>query len=188
MRDIASAASEAAELVSRGRVQFDADFVAKRAAEAIIGRIGDACDKLPAELRSSTPTVPWDQIYAMRIHVDHVYHRLDPNILWDTLAISIPALAAALAPGHAGDRPVVVERAVSPLGAEELGTEYAKAWEEWPGKEAETWDGAAADGIARGLRDAPGRRGVGRARSRPSGSIPTGAGAPSNPEALRLRR
>ena len=41
----------------------------------------------------------------------------------------------------------VVQRAVSLLRAVELGDDYAAAWAEWDGSDAELWDTAVADGL-----------------------------------------
>jgi uncharacterized protein with HEPN domain len=75
--DIIKAAEVAEEIVRRGRADFDADPVAQFGAEAVVGRIGDAASKLPEEVRASVPEIPWKEIIAFRIVVDHAYHRLD---------------------------------------------------------------------------------------------------------------
>ena len=53
--DILQAADVAAEIVRRGRERFESDPVAQFGAEAVVGRIGDAASKLPAEVRASMP-------------------------------------------------------------------------------------------------------------------------------------
>ncbi len=45
----------------------------------------------------------------------------------------------------------VVQRALSLLRANELGDEYAAAWDEWQSSEGDAWEPAVADGLeARG--------------------------------------
>ena len=50
-----------------------------------------------------------------------------------------------------GTRSGVVQRALTLLRAAELRDDYAAAWDEWTGDEADAWDGVVADG----LDDAP---------------------------------
>lgn len=94
--DLLDAASAAADIVARGRQAWDADRILRLAAEAVINRIGDAAGKLPYEVRSAMPAVPWDDIHANRVLVAHIYHRIDPEILWATLTKDVPQLAAEL--------------------------------------------------------------------------------------------
>ncbi|MGH2725697.1 MAG: HepT-like ribonuclease domain-containing protein [Actinomycetota bacterium] len=44
--------------------------------------------------------VPWDDIRDIRILVDHVYHRVDYDILWRTLTHDVPHLRAKLKEFH----------------------------------------------------------------------------------------
>ncbi len=94
--DILLAAEMAEEIARRGREQFDSDRINRLAAEAVIGRIGDGASKLPAEIRAALPDVPWNEIIGARIHVDHIYHRLDYDLVWDTISEDIPKLRAAI--------------------------------------------------------------------------------------------
>lgn len=48
---------------------------------------------------------------------------------------------------HVGSRSGVVQRAVSLLRAVELGDDYAAAWSEWDGPEAELWETTVVDGL-----------------------------------------
>lgn len=67
------------------------------AAEAIMGRIGDAAAKLRDQLGEDLPAeVPWDDVIANRSVVDHVYHRVDYAALWNTLERDVPPLGDAL--------------------------------------------------------------------------------------------
>jgi uncharacterized protein with HEPN domain len=51
------------------------------------------------------PNVPWDAIRANRILVAHIYHRIDPEILWATLSRDVPSLGAEVRQWHALARP-----------------------------------------------------------------------------------
>jgi uncharacterized protein with HEPN domain len=94
--DILDAASASAEIVSRGKDAWNEDRILRLAGEAVINRIGDAANKLPEDVRTAIPGVPWDDIRANRVLVAHIYHRIDYDILRATLAHDVPRLAAEL--------------------------------------------------------------------------------------------
>lgn len=94
--DIEDAAEAAAELAGRGRESWDEDRLLRLAGEAVIGRLADAANRLPDEVKEAVPDVPWDDILNIRILVDHVYHRVDYDSLWETLATDVPDLLARL--------------------------------------------------------------------------------------------
>jgi uncharacterized protein with HEPN domain len=108
--DLLDATSAAAEIIARGRTAWDQDRLLQLAAEAIINRIGDAAGKLPDDVRAAIPSIPWDDIRANRILVAHIYHRIDPDILWETLARDIPRLALELEHWRSREREVGEER------------------------------------------------------------------------------
>lgn len=91
--DLLDAANAAAEIVARGHEAWQHDRILRLAAEAVVNRIGDAAGKLPDEVRSTMSAVPWDEIRANRVLVAHIYHRIDPEILWATLSRDVPRLA-----------------------------------------------------------------------------------------------
>jgi uncharacterized protein with HEPN domain len=68
--------------------------------EAVISRIGDAAVKLPDQVRAAMPSVPWEDIRANRVLIEHIYHRIDYEILWETLARDVPHLAAEIHTWH----------------------------------------------------------------------------------------
>lgn len=45
-------------------------------------------------------------------------------------------------------RSAVIREALRLLRANELGPEYAAAWDEWSGSEEDVWDATVADGLA----------------------------------------
>ena len=74
--DLLDAVGAASELVERGRDAYDTDRLLRLAGEAVIGRIGDSAAKLRDQHGDDLPReVPWDDVIADRIIVDHVYHR-----------------------------------------------------------------------------------------------------------------
>jgi uncharacterized protein with HEPN domain len=94
--DIEEAAGAAYELVQRGRAAWDGDRLLRLAGEAVIGRIADATNRLPDQVKRAVPDVPWDDIRDIRILVDHIYQRIDYQALWKTLEDDIPHLLQRL--------------------------------------------------------------------------------------------
>ncbi len=96
LADIEEAADAARELVGRGKAAWEADRLLQLAGEAVIGRIADAANRLPEDVKGTIPGVPWDDIRDIRILVDHIYHRIDYEALWKTLEEDVPHLLEQL--------------------------------------------------------------------------------------------
>ncbi len=95
--DLVDVVDAARELVARGRGAYDADRMLRLAGEAVVGRIGDAAAKLRDQVGDDLPDeIPWDDVIANRIIVDHVYHRVDYEALWNTLERDIRKLTRVL--------------------------------------------------------------------------------------------
>lgn len=92
LTDLKEAGEAAKEIVTRGKGAWDGDRLLRLAGEAVIGRIADAAGRLPEEIRIQIPEVPWDDIRDIRILVDHIYHRIDYELLWATLEKDVPHL------------------------------------------------------------------------------------------------
>ncbi|MFA5785741.1 MAG: HepT-like ribonuclease domain-containing protein [Actinomycetota bacterium] len=90
------AADAAAELVARGKSAWKRDRLLRLAGEAIVGRVADAANRLPEEVKETIPDVPWDDVRDIRIVVDHIYHRIDYEALWQTLRADVPHLRERL--------------------------------------------------------------------------------------------
>jgi uncharacterized protein with HEPN domain len=54
--------------------------------------IGEAAARLPPDLRSASPRVPWSQIIGLRNVLVHAYFRVDPDEVWAVVDRDIPAL------------------------------------------------------------------------------------------------
>jgi len=75
---------------------FAADLKTIRAAAYEIGIIGEAANRVPAEVRSRHPELPWDKMQAVRNVIVHEYFRLDVAILWQTVTQNLPPLIPLL--------------------------------------------------------------------------------------------
>ncbi|GBE65476.1 hypothetical protein MFM001_19380 [Mycobacterium sp. MFM001] len=83
--DLCEFCGEAAELVADGRERLLTQWRQQRAAEAVLGRIGETASRLPSEFREEYPAAPWQQIIGVRIITDHKYRALDYQQVWISL-------------------------------------------------------------------------------------------------------
>jgi uncharacterized protein with HEPN domain len=58
--------------------------------------IGEAANRLPPEVTSLAPDVPWRKIRAMRNLIAHDYAGIDAEIVWKTVQEWLPELKAAV--------------------------------------------------------------------------------------------
>ncbi len=95
----------ASRIVQEGRLAFRDDWKNQPVAERMITIIGEAASRLTATTTSAHPDIPWDDIRGMRNLTMHEYHRVEPEIVWDTLVTSIPDLVRALGQDPGRHRP-----------------------------------------------------------------------------------
>ena len=58
--------------------------------------LGEAAGSIPQAFRNTHPGVPWREVRHFRNFMIHVYDRIDPNPLWETLQNDLPALRDAI--------------------------------------------------------------------------------------------
>ena len=58
--------------------------------------IGEAARKIPPEVETRYPQIPWVQMRAMRNLVVHDYRRVNLNTVWDTMQNYLPGLVPQL--------------------------------------------------------------------------------------------
>jgi uncharacterized protein with HEPN domain len=76
---------------------LESDPVRLRAFERIMELVGESAKRLPEELRSKYPQVPWKQVSGMRDVISHAYEDLAYEILWDALHLHFPQLQETVA-------------------------------------------------------------------------------------------
>ena len=96
--DLRELNDDARLIVDRGRDHFlgDSGRLVRHAADGIIVKVHELCDRLPQEFKDARPDVPWDEIRGTRNRIGHNYRTTDYQIIWNTLAEDVPALIAAL--------------------------------------------------------------------------------------------
>lgn len=65
------------------------------AQDAIIRRleiIGEAVRNLPADLKQSTPNIPWQDIADLRNKLIHEYFGVDAKLVWNVIQNDLPSL------------------------------------------------------------------------------------------------
>ena len=81
----------------RSRDEFIEDRTVRAAVLHELTVIGEAASRIPVELRSRFPAVPWADVIAFRNMVVHEYFGLSWPIVWDTATREVPELARQVA-------------------------------------------------------------------------------------------
>jgi len=76
--------------------QLLADWQAIAALERFIAIVGEGVKRLPMDLRSRYPSVPWKEIAGTRDHLSHGYADVDYQVLWDAVQKDVPALLVTI--------------------------------------------------------------------------------------------
>ncbi len=59
--------------------------------------ISEASRHLPAELLTSRPEIPWDQVKGIGSVLRHEYHKISDRVIWTVAVERLPPLKAAIA-------------------------------------------------------------------------------------------
>lgn len=80
-----------------GEPAFRDDVRSQWAVEMGLIRIGEAVNRIPADVLDRFPEQPWREMVAMRNFAAHQYDDLDPQRVWRTLTRDVPQLRDYLA-------------------------------------------------------------------------------------------
>lgn len=86
----------AAQLVDRGRYAYDTDPALRLAFEALSNRVGDLAKRLVALDPARFDAPVWSAAARNRDVVAHHYHRIDLELLWQTVAHDFATLGELL--------------------------------------------------------------------------------------------
>jgi uncharacterized protein with HEPN domain len=86
----------AAELAERGRTAYNTDPALRLAFEALSNRVGDLAKRLVALDPERFAAPIWSAAARNRDVVAHHYHRIDHDLLWQTVAHDFIALRSLL--------------------------------------------------------------------------------------------
>jgi uncharacterized protein with HEPN domain len=94
---LAEFARYAQELCAKNELpQILTDWQKRAAFERVMEVLGEAVKRLPPELCSRYPAVPWKLIAGMRDRISHGYDAVDYSMLWDTVKEDVPPLLATV--------------------------------------------------------------------------------------------
>ncbi|MBK7406333.1 MAG: DUF86 domain-containing protein [Phycisphaerales bacterium] len=97
VRDMLEAIAEIESFVAgMDEAAFAADLKTQRAVTATLTIIGEAARHIPDELERSSPHLPWKDMRSTRNFIVHIYHEIEPAILWQTIRDDLPPLVAPL--------------------------------------------------------------------------------------------
>ncbi len=97
LRHMLDAAMDAAGFADgRTRADLDSDRMLVLAIVKCIEIIGEAASKVSAAGRERAASLPWADIIAMRHRLIHAYYDVDLDVVWNTVAVDLPALIGGL--------------------------------------------------------------------------------------------
>jgi len=85
-------------IVGRKRADLDSDTMLLFAVVQAIQIVGEAASRISFETRSAASSVPWASIIGMRHRLVHAYADIEPEVVWQTVTVEIPALLPLLIP------------------------------------------------------------------------------------------
>ncbi|HOF33515.1 MAG TPA: DUF86 domain-containing protein [Spirochaetota bacterium] len=71
---------------------FSKDLKTRYAVIRCFEVMGEAAKRIPDEIRSKYPMIPWKIISAMRDRLIHGYDVVDDSVLWKTVVLDLPEL------------------------------------------------------------------------------------------------
>jgi uncharacterized protein with HEPN domain len=106
LRQMLDYAREAAALAQgRSRGDLDTDRLLNLALVRLVEVFGEAARRVPSEIRSRCPAVPWTEIVGTRSRLIHDYDAVDFDMLWEIATKDLPSVVAEHERALAADPP-----------------------------------------------------------------------------------
>jgi uncharacterized protein with HEPN domain len=70
------------------------DLMLRLAVERSFEIICEAAHRIPADVKARQPEIDWRKMVDFGNRLRHAYHRIEPNILWETASRDLPPLKA----------------------------------------------------------------------------------------------
>jgi uncharacterized protein with HEPN domain len=83
-------------LAEKDRAAFATDRLTRLAVERALEVISEASRHIPSELKKRETAITWQRMADLGNRLRHVYHRVDPNVLWDVVKQDLPPLRSFL--------------------------------------------------------------------------------------------
>ncbi len=97
LRHMLAYAREAVSLSQgRSRGDLDSDRLFNLALVRLLEIVGEAANRIPTEVQSLYPDVPWPQLISLRNRLIHGYDAVDFDILWQIVTLDLPPLITIL--------------------------------------------------------------------------------------------
>lgn len=97
VKHMVEAAGDAAQFIGgRARAHLDTDRMLLFALIRCIEIIGEAARQISDETRNLSEDIPWNAIAGMRNRLIHAYFDVDAELVWKTVTVELPVLAARL--------------------------------------------------------------------------------------------
>lgn len=96
LRHILDAIGRLETYAAAGRGAFDAEPMRRDAILRNLEVIGEATSRLGADVKALAPDFGWRDPIGMRNWLIHGYDVIDPDIVWNTVVVSIPELKAVV--------------------------------------------------------------------------------------------
>jgi uncharacterized protein with HEPN domain len=96
LRELTVCLDDGRRITEMGRARLDEDWLVQRAARNVIAELGETVGRLPERFRTEHPAINWSAIAGMRNRTVHAYQHTSYQIVWDTLTVDLPRLAALI--------------------------------------------------------------------------------------------
>ncbi len=97
LRQILSHSKEAVQLsVGKSRSDLNSDRLLNLALTRLLEIIGEAANRVPEQVQSQYPQLPWLQMIGLRNRLIHGYDQVDFDILWNIIKQDLPSLISQL--------------------------------------------------------------------------------------------